>query len=191
MKNRIILVLFILVASLGGILYLTLQSLCESKSDVTRLRANQELLHFKNDSLSKLYTGVVNSYEALRVEKEEFEDLNQDLTKTLKSMDIKLKNASRVAVSSVSYDCVFKVDTIYVHDTIHSESKLIFNYSDPWLRFQMDSVARISIQDTIVEVQHMKCKRFLWWRWNKHYKTSYLHTNPYIKITNQVEYSIN
>lgn len=150
-----------------------------------------------NDSLRTLRT------DELILSTQQIKAYFPDVEKSLKDMDIKIRNLERFSsFNSISdYDLKTKVkDTVWIKETLTKE-KIIrdsvpvqyIQYSDRWIRFEQATIAdsaytRITVRDSISIVQSWERPRKFWFiRYGrKKYYQTIKNFNPYSTITHSL-----
>ena len=148
-----------------------------------RLSANQTALM---DTIGHYRTA--NGQSALQIRRltltsQELRDNNAILLARINALGIRRRDIQAIQQTTTTYAASFAPDTVYVFDTIVAASRPVLDYSDRWLRFRMDTMAHISLQDTILIVHHARTRRFLWWTWRKYTgRATAVSSCPYAQI---------
>ena len=185
MRQRLVIILFFVVCILAVSLWAVGTQLRASRQNVARLKANQQTLcqtaaaYRTRDSLTAYNT------RRLALTVDELRDCNADLLERLRKMKIRARELQSAVQMASTSGYTFRVDTVYVHDTIGHAPQPSFVYRDPWITFHLSAgQADIVTRDSIVVVNHCRTRRFLFWR-RKQYtgRTDILNYNPHSTIT--------
>lgn len=158
-------------------------------TECDRLTANNAAL---TDSLGVFRTS--DGLRALQVRRltlttQELRKQNAELVTRARTAGIRRRDIQAAQVATTRYEATIKPDTVYfpeiVRDTIAAPAPPpALEYSDPWLRFRLDTAAHVSLFDTITIVHHARTRRFLFWTWKRYSgRATAIASSPYAHIT--------
>ena len=163
------------------VLVLTCRKLAESRSEVVRLKANQEELMRGEQQLKavKTLTGdTAVEVRRLTLEADELRDMNNRLTSDIQNLRVRLRDVQSAERTVTRTEYKFVPETVRVRDVV------TLHFSDAWMEMTADTAGvRISSHDTLTVVRHQERRRFLFWVRKKDKYVTVHNANPHTEIT--------
>lgn len=162
MSKYLIYVIAVLVLAVGALYW----QLDKTKAEKNRLSSNQEALLSDVEFYKTEADNNAASVQKLELSKSELEKHCEDLTKTVKDLNIKISRIQSASTTVTQSD--YKIVTV-VKDSIVYRDKPVtlqaINFKDPWI--DMAGIidrgvfsGNISTRDTLVQVIHRVPKKF-------------------------------
>lgn len=181
-KNITLIILTLAAPLLSGVLWKTTQKVKQLRQDKTALQ--EGITFFKtSDSLNAA------SVYRVRQERNEFRAYNEDLNKTVESLNIKLKRLQSASQTATETRYEVKVnikDSVVIRDSVPEQMKCI-SYTDAWVDISgcfalNDSTffPLIVSRDTIKQFVHRVPKQFWFIKYGtKGIRQTIVTTSPY------------
>lgn len=155
-----------------SVLVLVIGLLCgklnKNKVDIDRLSNNQEALLSDIEFYKTEAGNNAASVQKLTLSKSELEKYCEDLTKTVKDLNIKVSRVQAASTTVTQSD--YQIVTVVKDSIIYRDKPVtlqVINFIDPWINMAgvIDSgvfSGNISTRDTLVQVIHRIPKKILW-----------------------------
>jgi hypothetical protein len=185
MNKYLISVIAILVLAVGSLYW----QLDKTRAEKNRLSSNQEALLSDIEYYKTEAGNNAASVQKLELSKSELEKYCNDLTKTVKDLNVKI---SRIQAASTTVTQSEYIIQTVVKDSIVYRDRLItlqaINYKDPWMDLAgvIDSgmfSGHINTRDTLIQVVHRVPKKFWFIKWGtKAIRQEVVPKNPHSNI---------
>ena len=141
----------------------------ETQKEAARLELNQQTLLSDLNTETNRAGNLQAAVDALTLKANEMERLLPEYQRKLRDMEIRLKDAERVAriQTELAAAVTARKDTVWQYKESPREGRSRFTYKDPWLtavvEVEADSVAALSIaaRDSLTVVAHKQRRRCL------------------------------
>lgn len=198
MKNKILTILLILLATSFAAIYLLSKKYIAEKVVKDRYFRNIEALTDSTEYYKTAAGALVALNSGLELTTKELKSVNRELTDKVKSLNLKLKNVESITRTETVFQFVTRDSIIYlpVKDTSISDVRK-FLYSDNWVRWEaviencstiMPGGFAFSTKDSILTAVEIKYKRrFIFWKRPAGISVHTSNANPY-STTEKSEY---
>lgn len=183
-------ILFSVIAVLSLAVTFLYCQLDRTKTEKNRLANNQEALLSDVEFYKTEAGNSVASVQRLELKKSELEKHCEDLTKTVKDLNIKIGRIQAAATTATQTEYV--IETVVRDSIIYRDVPVpvqTISYTDPWIDFNgiIESCTfsgNINTRDTLVQVIHRIPKKFWFIKWGtKAIRQEVVSKNPYSNIT--------
>lgn len=172
------------------LLIVGVMALRHSRSEVVRLRNNNETLTSETELYKSRYNESVASVATLQLKLDEYRKQHANDVKHIKALGIRLRRIESVATTAVESDISISAplhDTVYIKELL-PDTCTIFKWSDQWVSIEgviRNNMVECQIEslDTLRQIIHRVPRRFLFIKYGtKAIRQEIISSNPHSNI---------